>query len=276
MQELHRHVTTARLSAERIDELGTQIAHAFRGSAAHLQDPDFEAIAAADLERLFLQYDALFFGGQLGPLTRQAGHSLTFRTSARMTSAGGKTYRRVRRRLAGPARVEYEIAISSVLLAQSFPGRSGEPEEPHRTMVSVGGLECRTRLDALQRILEHELIHLVELLVWDRTSCSRDRFASMVHRLFGHTACSHQLITPREVAREKYQVGVGDLVHFDDRDGRTLTGRVNRITRRATVLVPDARGQLYSDGQRYAKFYVPLSQLQPANARPATEGPAGA
>jgi hypothetical protein len=37
---------------------------------------------------------------------------------------------------------------------------------------------------------------------------------------------------------------------------------VNRVTKRATVLVEDARGVRYSDGRRYAKFYVPVGMLE--------------
>ncbi len=45
-------------------------------------------------------------------------------------------------------------------------------------------------------------------------------------------------------------------------EGKTFIGKVNRITRRATVLVADAQGQKYDDGKCYRKFYVPLSSLQ--------------
>jgi hypothetical protein len=30
------------------------------------------------------------------------------------------------------------------------------------------------------------------------------------------------------------------------------------------VLVADPQGQLYDDGQRYRKYYVPISHLRPA------------
>jgi hypothetical protein len=51
-------------------------------------------------------------------------------------------------------------------------------------------------------------------------------------------------------------------------EGRTLAGRVNRITKRATVLVEDPDGQKYSDGMRYKTYYVPISflKLLPASA----------
>ena len=45
-------------------------------------------------------------------------------------------------------------------------------------------------------------------------------------------------------------------------EGRQLTGRVNRITKRATVLVMDPDGEPYSDGSRYRTYYVPLACLK--------------
>jgi hypothetical protein len=42
-----------------------------------------------------------------------------------------------------------------------------------------------------------------------------------------------------------------------------LVGMVNRITRRATILVEDSRGKRFSDGRHYVKYYVPIQQLRP-------------
>ena len=57
------------------------------------------------------------------------------------------------------------------------------------------------------------------------------------------------------------RVHLGGTVEFDD-DGRRRVGRVNRVHRRATVLVEDAKGRPYSDGKNYLKFYVPLDMLK--------------
>jgi hypothetical protein len=45
-------------------------------------------------------------------------------------------------------------------------------------------------------------------------------------------------------------------------EGRPLTGRVNRLTKRATVLVEDPEGERFSDGRRYRKYYVPILHLK--------------
>jgi hypothetical protein len=58
-----------------------------------------------------------------------------------------------------------------------------------------------------------------------------------------------------------FDVRVGDRVAFE-LDGTQFHGRVNRITRRATVLVESLRGEPYSDGRRYLTYYVPLPLLR--------------
>ena len=56
-------------------------------------------------------------------------------------------------------------------------------------------------------------------------------------------------------------IHLGDLVSFEH-EGLRRVGRVNRITRRATVLVADAAGRQFSDGKTYLTFYVPLTMLR--------------
>jgi hypothetical protein len=112
--------------------------------------------------------------------------------------------------------------------------------------------------------MEHEIVHLVEMLLWSHSQCSARRFQSIAKRFFGHTDYTHQLITPRERAMTEYGIRAGDRVRFRF-DGKHVEGVVNRITKRATVLVEHARGELYSDGKKYQKYYVPLTLLKVIN-----------
>ena len=214
---------------------------------------NFTALHPDDLSLLYQCYDRLFFGGGCARLV--GNRSLEFRVSSRMTRVGGKmtTYRP----RAEPSQRRYEIAVSSTLLFQTFRDEQRE--------ITVNGLRCHNRLEALQRIFEHELLHLIESLVWSESSCKAPRFQSMAARLFGHREHTHRLITPRERALTQFQVEPGVRVRFEF-EGRHREGIVNRVTHRATVLVEDPGGLRYSDGKRYLKFYVPVSGLQVVDA----------
>ena len=109
--------------------------------------------------------------------------------------------------------------------------------------------------------MEHELVHLIELLLWGKSSCARPRFHSISLRFFGHTENRHKLITPKERAIVKYGIKPGMAVRFRF-DGVEHRGVVNRINKRATVLIEDRKGQQYSDGKHYTKFYVPVQLLK--------------
>ena len=180
---------------------------------------------------------------------------LGFRVSSRMTRAGGKTIRtrpRPTRKVPAPP-PHYEIAVSSTLLFQTF----GDIARP----VEVVGLACRDRLDALQRIFEHELIHLAEFLATGSSSCSAAPFQAVARSMFGHLKAVHDLVTPRELAEATHALRVGDLASFEH-DGLRRIGRINRITRRATVLVESPNGRPFTDGRRYETYYVPLAMLR--------------
>ena len=130
--------------------------------SAQIQAGNFTVIGSDDLNRMFALYDREFFRGLLGEmLMEDYAHPMAFRLSRRLTRAAGQTMRQVRRvPVAGrmAERVEYEISVSTTLLFSTFQNVERE--------VIVGGLLCHDRLEALQRIFEHELLHLAEFLGW--------------------------------------------------------------------------------------------------------------
>ena len=212
---------------------------------------NFEAMATDDLKLLFDLYDAATFAGRLrATLVEDCAGEVAFRLSSRMTSTAGKTLRY--RPRAGKV-ATYEIAVSSTLLFQTF----GHVDRP----VDVAGVICRDRLEALQRIFEHELLHLAEFLATGRSNCNAGPFRTAARALFGHGASRHNLVTPREAAAVAHAIRPGDFVSFE-LGGARILGRVNRITRRATVLVEDPAGRLFSDRRRYRTYYVPLPLLR--------------
>src|SRR5262249_6695424 len=106
-----------------------------------------------------------------------------------------------------------------------------------------------------------------EFLGWGRSNCRAANFHALSRRIFAHEGAYHDLVTPREEAGVAFGIHVGDAVSFE-LDGVRHFGRVNLITRRATVLVEDHRGRLAHDGQPYLTFYVPLGLLGKITPRP--------
>ncbi len=120
-----------------------------------------------------------------------------------MTKAGGKTkYFKKTKREGTELHVEitYEISIASTLLYQTF-------WDVKRT-ITVNGIVCHDRLEALQRIFEHELIHFIEIFLWKKSSCSAQQFKRLVRQIFGHSETTHQLITQTERAMKKFGIKV--------------------------------------------------------------------
>jgi hypothetical protein len=245
---LRQIVESTALNAEEISGRTAQIHAIVLSKSKYIDDPNFTGIHTTDLELLFAEYDNEFFDGQIKETLGTI--PLYFRLSKRMTSSGGKAACHADR----SGRRWYEISVSTTILFGCFTG------EDHRP-ITASGITCRDRLDALQRIMEHELVHLIEMLLWGKSSCSQSRFHSITLRFFGHTENKHLLITPREKALVKFGIRPGIAVRFRF-DGVEHTGIVNRISKRATVLVEDREGQRYSDGKHYLKFYVPVQLLE--------------
>lgn len=253
---LQQFVETQVLAPEDVLTRTRSIYDAVLGQSKHLDGGNFTRVHPADLGCLFNLYDQRFFEGGIRNLLGNA--PLKFRLSQRMTQVGGKAIRRVFRDCGGNiTRTEYEIAVSTALLFETFQ----EDERP----IVVSGLPCGDRLEAMQRITEHEITHLIEGLVWEPSSCAAPRFQSIANRFFGHTDHRHHLITPREKALRKFGIKPGDQVSFHF-EGRRYVGIVNRITKRATVLVEGSRGTPYSNGKRYEKFYIPVETLERVEA----------
>lgn len=210
---------------------------------------NFDIIAPADLELMFSLYNAAFFGGYF---TRSAPGMVDFRVSSRMTRTGGKTTKHL-------ANGRYTITLSGTLLFQSFREESRE--------VQVNGMVCTDRLDAAMRVMEHEMVHLLEFIVFDSSRCSGARFRDLVNNLFGHTETKHRLVTGYETARVVHHLEPGNRVRFRYREV-SLEGVITRITKRATVMVENRKGNFRGkDEKRYQKFYVPLHFLEPVREK---------
>ncbi len=250
LKQLADEVLSQTFDSSQIDRWQSEIHSQTVQLSRSIDKPNFSRVGRDDLVRMIRMYDDRFFGGRVLPMAKAEG--LSFGLSSRMTKVAGKL---VTNYPNGDynGRRQFELILSSSLLFQTF-------EESDRS-VEVTGRPCRDRLEAMQRVAEHEFVHLIEMLIWNAGTCSQSRFQSIAKRYFKHTDYRHDLITQRERALMKFNIRVGDTVQFLH-DGHTLTGRVNRITRRATILVQSRKGELFSDGTRYQRYYVPLDKLQ--------------
>ncbi len=231
--------------AQRIRAWTREIGRDLLAASSRISEPNFTAIHPDDLAFLFRAYDRRF----LGDFARRslAPGAIVFRLSSRMTRSGGQTTRRV----SADGGADYEIAVSTEILFNGFA--DGDPP------VTVAGIPCTNRLEALQRVFEHELVHLVEFLGTGTSNCRASPFQELAHHLFRHRHHTHTLVTRRARAAEQ-GIHIGSLVSFIHR-GRYVEGRVDRITKRAAVFVEDPEGQWYADGRSYTKYYVPLDEL---------------
>ena len=212
--------------------------------ARYIDQGNFTRIGADDLEYLFWLYDRHFFEGFF---RARCADRLSFRLAKRMTQAGGKTTWNKKDRT-------YEIALSTELIFKTFGAVERE--------VVVAGQVCTDRLEATMRIMEHEMIHLLELLLFEDSSCRQPQFQRLAGNVFGHTGFTHDLVSGAEQAQKVYNIKPGDAVWFEF-EGQRLEGIVHRITKRATVLVLDAKGDLQDQqGKRYRKYYVPVPWLK--------------
>ena len=228
LSNLQHLIQTRTIAQKDRQQLSEQIYQHVIANSESITRPNFTSISPADLGLLFQINDELFFDGLVGRLCEQkAERPLSFRLSTRMTNAGGTTtmFRTGSHR---KPKFEYEITIATTPLFGTFSQTKGVESSV------VGGLPCNDRVEALQRIMEHEMIHLIEMLIWDDSNCQARPFKQIVKRFFGHTESNHQLLRPKDIARQKLGIGVGDTVSFDHH-GNELIGTINRITKRATI-----------------------------------------
>jgi len=145
-QSLTRVLLTSDPGANRIRSWTKDIEQRLLLDSPHAREPDFARLHIDDLSFLFVAYDTRFLNGLCERLLGPEG--VTFRLSSRMTRAGGKTT--CFRRPDGTKR--FEIAVATSILFDGF--LADDPQ------VTVCGLPCGNRLEALQRLFEHELVHL--------------------------------------------------------------------------------------------------------------------
>jgi hypothetical protein len=185
-----------------------------------------------DCKYLFNLYDKHVFSGKF-----KDNFSMTFEFSKTLTKSAGLT--------------KYDKDSLKVSLSFSIPLIFDAFLDNHDGY-KVNGIICLCPIEAFLRVMEHEIAHLCEFLMYNNSNCSKPRFTKIAYELFAHTENRHLigLEMPKQLLHKTFHVG--DIVGFVEHD-KHYVGEIIRITKKATVLV--------GDNYHSKKYYVPAELL---------------
>lgn len=239
-----------KLNKNDIEEKRRKISMLLMQKSNNIKGGTINAISVADLENLFQLYDEVFFENWFG---QNYQGRLKFSISRQMTKSAGLTRcpRNINSIKSEELVIEIKIGIDFFLHYGLIEGSK-----------TVGGIDTRNSLEALQLVFEHELCHVIEFMHFGRSSCKGKRFRALAGNLFGHTESCHKLPTNRQIVNDKLGISIGDTVTFNY-EGKSYKGILYNISKRATVMVRDNNGLMIDrKKRRYSKYYVPLSLLE--------------
>jgi hypothetical protein len=183
-----------------------------------------------DIKKLFSLYDQYFFNNRL---SRHI--NMNFELSNKLTKSAGN--------------IRFNTKQNSAKITFSLP-RIFVVDYKNESGYLVNGLLCKSPIDALMRVMEHELTHLIEFILYGNSNCNDARFIQLSYQLWGHTENKHHLGIDTPTQTTLYGFRKGDKVSFVYQD-TIHHGVINRVGKRATVIV---------DGIK--KYYVPLQMLE--------------
>ncbi len=251
---------TYHYSKQEINERFEKVRNEVFLQSNQIKTANFLTIADKDIKLIFELYDNYFFDNYFKE--SKVTEKMAFDLSKKMTSAGAKL---MYYKVSNKNPVQFRMRISSYLIFNSFKNNSSDliPQT-----INLAGFQTKNRLEALLHVIEHEIIHLIEFLAFNDSSCKKDNFKNLANRIFGHTAFTHQLLTGKMEALKEYNLRVGDWVSFSF-DGKHYKGIIHRITKRATIMALDKNG-IYKDekGNRFTKYYILLKYLKKLDKKP--------
>ncbi|MGD9569559.1 MAG: hypothetical protein AB7V48_14820 [Sedimentibacter sp.] len=217
--------------------------------SANIKTENFKKLSEKDLIILFELYDEIFLKGWF---KHNFKGKIKFILSRQLTRAAGNTRTKKNISQIPNEDIEFEVKISLNHL--------GNFNKIDRSKY-VGGIEANSVLESLMLVFEHELCHVIEFLIMKKSSCKKKPFKDLIYNLFGQTESTHKLVGVNEVTAQEFGLKPGDSVKFLY-NGKYISGFIQRINKRATVMCPDKHGN-YIDklGRHYKKFYVTLDSI---------------
>ncbi|WP_326910201.1 hypothetical protein [Sedimentibacter sp. MB31-C6] len=216
---------------------------------SRIKSDNFTNISNYDLNILFKLYDEIFLESWFH---HNFKGKIKFTLSRQLTRSAGNTRTKKNIAISKPEDIEFEIKISLNHLTDF--------DKVDRYKY-VGGIVVKNKLDSLMLIFEHELCHVIEFLIYKKSSCRKKPFKNLIYGLFGQTESTHKLVSATEINIQKYGYKPGDKVDFEY-EGKVLRGIITRINKRATVMSLDINGNYVDSlGNHYMKYYIPLNYL---------------
>lgn len=160
------------------------------GGKLHHIERNFTELTAQDVAAVLDAIDGEFFQGAIAAVFRYHRRLLEFRTVADdvLPTQAGSFSR---------SGIQHFLSVSSAMLLRAFPDAN--------TKATVCGYVCSDRLDALVRVVEHELCHLIVYTNW--SVCDEphgSEFIAVSRGFFRHQSSTHGLpVLPEHI--EKYR-----------------------------------------------------------------------
>jgi len=137
---------------------------------------DLDTIRPDDIIDIIKKYDTIWFHNKLSKMMKKRQLKLSVRFEGKPTfNTEGFCFGNY---------CDYTITLPMNILNHSYPN------------VKVGGIQCKDKLDALLRVIEHELIHLILFIFCDDIHIVNHHgklFQQTVYNLFGHTSIFHEI-----------------------------------------------------------------------------------
>lgn len=228
----------------------------FIDASDHIIDQDIKRLEAEDLYRLVVIYDELFLGNVL---KLDSSIKFTFDLSKTLDRVGGLTQIYMKQIKSPSKKVIKSIQSIKISINTSMVYDFQFTDEARYSC----GIQVKNSLEVLMIIIEHELCHVLEFLMYKKSDDNGRVFKQLTLNLFGHTSQTHSLMTNQEKQIRLYKVMPGDDVKFI-LNGRAVNGLVERCNLKdALVLVFDSKGKfiLESNGKRYTKYKIPIGSL---------------
>jgi len=158
------------------------------------------SLKGADIREIFDMYDKLFFDGEIGRKLEQTDSEIKFVAKTRESGVAGICGRE--------GTCKYYMEVSPQVLGRIVPS------------VVAAGLGCTSRLECVQLIVEHLIIHLI-MLLWEFAGKEGpiyaehgELFQCMLRQYFGHLRFDHNLgLTTIDTERTEYEAPVeGEVI----------------------------------------------------------------